>query len=113
MLLTKKQAAEELAVSPRTVQRLIDDGKLTVVRVTDSKKGERIHPDDLKAYVQGKRQWQSESTRTAGKLTLQAGSITSELDKLLKPKRKPSKSRRKSGNSSNDRPPLRVVSNTP
>ena len=112
MLLTKKQAAEELAVSPRTVQRLIDDGKLTVVRVTESKKGERIHPDDLKAYVQGKRQWQSESTRTAGRSMLRADSITSELDKLLKPKRKPSNLRRKSGNNSNAKPQLRVVSST-
>ncbi|RDH88679.1 MAG: hypothetical protein DIZ77_07260 [endosymbiont of Seepiophila jonesi] len=38
MLLTKKQAAEELACSPRTVQRLIDSGALRVIKVTESKK---------------------------------------------------------------------------
>jgi len=54
-LLTIQQAARELAVSDDTVRRIIDKGMLTIVKVTDTPKGRRIHPDDLNAYIEGSR----------------------------------------------------------
>ncbi|MES9949361.1 MAG: helix-turn-helix domain-containing protein [Candidatus Thiodiazotropha sp.] len=87
MLLTKKQAAEQLAVSPRTVQRLIDSSELRVVKITDSTRGERIHPDDLEAFIQSKRHWQSKSTKSVSKLKLVTGDVESDLDHLLMTKR--------------------------
>lgn len=48
-LMTIADAAEVLAVSPRTVRRLIDDGALQAVRI----RGQiRIHPADLDRYLQ-------------------------------------------------------------
>lgn len=91
MLLTKKQAAEQLAVSPRTVQRLIDSGKLAVIRITDSKKGERIHPDDLKVFIQSKRQSGSSGTSAAQKELLHTGNLRSQLEEFIRPNRKQSR----------------------
>lgn len=45
-LLTVKQAAEQFALSERTLYRMIDDG-LPVTRVGRSGRGTRIKPSDL------------------------------------------------------------------
>ena len=47
-LLTIADAAEALAVSPRTIRRLIDEG---AVRGTRIRKQIRIHPTDLDQYL--------------------------------------------------------------
>ncbi|MEW8072826.1 MAG: helix-turn-helix domain-containing protein [Candidatus Thiodiazotropha sp.] len=91
MLLTKKQAAEQLAVSPRTVQRLIDSGKLAVVRITESTKGERIHPDDLQAFIQSKRKTLYGNTSRVQNQTLHTGNLRSQLEEFLRPNRKQSR----------------------
>ncbi|MCU7839736.1 MAG: helix-turn-helix domain-containing protein [Candidatus Thiodiazotropha sp. (ex Troendleina suluensis)] len=114
MLLTKKQAAEQLACSVNTVRRLIDAGKLRVVNVTESTKGERIHPEDLQAYIQEQRQWQSGKQKQENiKLTLRQDKITSDLRELCRPKKRRSNSNRRSGGTSKKEPSLTVVSNTP
>ena len=48
-LLTVGQAADQLNISPRTVYRLIAEGRLTVVRPTDGRT--RIPADVLAAYI--------------------------------------------------------------
>ncbi|MBA1446807.1 MAG: helix-turn-helix domain-containing protein [Gammaproteobacteria bacterium] len=110
MLLTKKQAAEEMACSPRTVQRIIDSGALRVIKVTESKKGERIHPDDLAAYIQGQR-WQSGGTNQAGRSMSPAAGLASGLRELLELDTKPLRLRRRSASRSLETPSLTVVSN--
>ncbi|MBT3011215.1 MAG: helix-turn-helix domain-containing protein [Candidatus Thiodiazotropha sp. (ex Lucina pensylvanica)] len=96
MLLSKKQAAEQLAVSPRTVQRLIDSGKLAVVRITESTKGERIHPDDLQAFIQSNRASLSNKNHLNNtKQLLRNDTITSELREMLMPKRERARLARK------------------
>ena len=52
-LMTIAVAAETLAVSPRTVRRLIDQGALTATRVG---RQIRIHPTDLHDYLTRARQ---------------------------------------------------------
>ncbi|MGQ0592380.1 MAG: helix-turn-helix domain-containing protein [Gammaproteobacteria bacterium] len=47
MLLTVAQAAERLAVCRKTVRRAIDRGDLPVVRLGETRRADRIHPDDL------------------------------------------------------------------
>jgi len=47
-LLSIAQTAEVLNVSPKTVHRIIDGGKLPFIRMG---KVIRIRPDDLRAYV--------------------------------------------------------------
>jgi excisionase family DNA binding protein len=49
-LMTRNDVANFLQVSVRTVQRLIDDKKLSVVRIGRSV---RIHPDALKTLIGG------------------------------------------------------------
>ena len=55
MLLTIKEAAAHLNVSPRTVRKAIDSGALKVVRLTQTRRGDRIHPDDLETYINSNR----------------------------------------------------------
>jgi len=55
MLLTIKEAAAHLNVSPRTVRKAIDAGALKVVRLTQTRRGDRIHPDDLETYINSNR----------------------------------------------------------
>ena len=52
-LLTLKQVAEYLSISPRTVRRLIKDKDLRVITVGRQK---RIDPKDLEAYIKGHRE---------------------------------------------------------
>ncbi|WP_367982790.1 helix-turn-helix domain-containing protein [Spiribacter insolitus] len=55
MLLKTTEAAEQLRVSPRQIRRLVDSGQLRVVRLGVSSKADRIHPDDLKDFVDSQR----------------------------------------------------------
>lgn len=52
-LLTIGRTAEVLAVSPRTVRRLIEAGDLTATRVG---RQVRIHPADLQTFLQNSRE---------------------------------------------------------
>ena len=52
LLLKPAQVAAVLAVSERTIARLIASGALPTVRVETSR---RVHRDDLEAYVNGLR----------------------------------------------------------
>ena len=53
ILLTAKQAAENLAVSVRSIRTFIAEGSLPVVRL--SPRSLRIHPDDLDAFIEKRR----------------------------------------------------------
>jgi excisionase family DNA binding protein len=48
-LLTYNQAAQALGVSLRTFRRLVDDGKIAFVMVSD--RTPRIRPSDLRRYI--------------------------------------------------------------
>jgi excisionase family DNA binding protein len=50
LLLTKSEAAEQLGVSVRTIERLISAGRLPLVHVEGAA---RVRVADLGAYVQG------------------------------------------------------------
>ena len=50
MLITKSEAAEQLGVSLRTIERLISAGRLPLVHVEGAA---RVRVADLEAYVQG------------------------------------------------------------
>jgi excisionase family DNA binding protein len=50
LLLTKSEAAEQLGVSLRTIERLISTGRLPLVHVAGAA---RVRVADLGAYVQG------------------------------------------------------------
>jgi excisionase family DNA binding protein len=50
LLLTKREAAEQLAVSLRTIERLISAGRLPLVHVEGAA---RVRVADLETYVQG------------------------------------------------------------
>ena len=52
MLLTVKQAAEQLAISSKQVRRLIDAGKLPAVRLGKTARSDRIVPTDLERVVE-------------------------------------------------------------
>ena len=51
MLLTIAQAAQQLAVCAKTLRRAIDRGELPVVRLGETARADRIHPDDLENYI--------------------------------------------------------------
>lgn len=50
LLITKSDAAEQLGVSLRTIERLISSGRLPLVHVEGAA---RVRVTDLEAYVQG------------------------------------------------------------
>jgi excisionase family DNA binding protein len=50
LLLTRREAAERLGVSERTIDRLVASGRLPVVHV---ERAARLRVSDLEAYVQG------------------------------------------------------------
>ena len=50
LLITKSEAAEQLGVSVRTIERLISAGRLPLVHVEGAA---RVRGTDLEAYVQG------------------------------------------------------------
>ncbi|HYV48485.1 MAG TPA: helix-turn-helix domain-containing protein [Myxococcaceae bacterium] len=51
-LLTVRDAAERLAVCTATVYALVERGEMQHLRISNAI---RIHPDDLEAFIQGKR----------------------------------------------------------
>jgi excisionase family DNA binding protein len=51
-LLTVREVAERLAVCTATVYALVERGEIRHVRVSNAI---RIHPDDLGAFITGKR----------------------------------------------------------
>lgn len=113
MLLTKKQAADQLLCSVRTIQRLIDAGDLRVVNLTSSTRGQRIHRDDLQAFIEGHRQWQSGNSEAEDiKLMLRHDDITSDLREMFQTKRQRSRSKQKSDKSLKSERQLTVVSST-
>lgn len=95
MLLTLKQTAAELQVSAKTVSRLIDAGSLPVVYVTQSAKGRRIDPDDLREFVRGKKLCLSGNGAINGSPILPTERAGSELEKLLKLESRPPNGKRK------------------
>lgn len=52
LLLTLEDAAQRLAISPRSVRRLIERGELTPIRIG---RAVRLSADDLRAYVDQQR----------------------------------------------------------
>lgn len=70
-LLTLAEAANKLACSKATVIRLVKAGKLTTVQLGLSLKGDRVHPDDLEAFIRNARRekkgCRSASAETRGK----------------------------------------------
>jgi excisionase family DNA binding protein len=66
-LLRLSQAALQSECSVRTLRRAIDAGELASVRLGQSGKSDRIHPDDLAAWWRAKRNTscQSQSVQTA------------------------------------------------
>jgi excisionase family DNA binding protein len=48
-LLTYKQAALALGASPRTIRRLVDEGKIAITVIRDGMP--RIRPSDLRQYI--------------------------------------------------------------
>lgn len=110
MLLTIQQTARELAVSTKTVRRIIDSGQLRVVKITDSAKGQRIHPDDLDNYIKGNRCQSGKQKQENTLSKSETAQVVSGLDALLAPKKKQSRSKRNSGRASKTFPPLQLVS---
>jgi excisionase family DNA binding protein len=52
MLLTEKQAADELQIDRRTLRKLIESGRLQAVNVGGAhRKHYRVHPDALKEII--------------------------------------------------------------
>lgn len=54
-LLTVSEAAEQLRCSVKQLRRIIDSGALQVVRLGLSARSDRVHPDDLRAYIDSQR----------------------------------------------------------
>jgi excisionase family DNA binding protein len=53
-LLTPDEVAEVLAISPRGVLRLAERGELRAIRVGERRL--RVAPDDLRAYIESRRE---------------------------------------------------------
>src|SRR5581483_70821 len=73
-LMTLAETAQHLRVSKATVIRLVKAGKLRTVRLGLSAKADRVHPDDLAAFVnenRRERKCRSTTVKTAasGKLS--------------------------------------------
>lgn len=54
-LLTVAEVADQLQCSVKQMRRIIDAGQLNVVRLGLSARSDRIHPDDLCAYIDSQR----------------------------------------------------------
>jgi excisionase family DNA binding protein len=71
-MLTVREVAEQLRVSPTCVYSLVDQGKLACLRIGIGRGAIRICESDLSAYVEGCRNPGNESlalaTRPRGKL---------------------------------------------
>jgi len=82
VLLTIKEAATHLNVSPRTVRKAIDSGALKVVRLTQTRWGDRIHPDDLETYINSNRVFMGKPYLSINKAKHE-GSSDASYDALL------------------------------
>ena len=107
-LLTISETAKRLSCSTRMVRRLVATGRLRVVRLGETARSDRVHPDDLEAFVQVRRgeiaPCRSENAVLSGKLTSRTKDV--ELEKLLgmgPQKPRPSKSNPKSSKTSSTR----------
>lgn len=85
-LLTLDEAATMLRVNRRVLRRAIAAGRLRVVRLGEGSRSDRIHPDDLRQYVESSRtggegQWRSERGGRSG--TSMCRSAVAELEKRL------------------------------
>jgi excisionase family DNA binding protein len=82
-LLTIGETAELLSVSTKTVHRLIDNGKLRIIAVTNSRRGARVDPEDIQSFINENKKCQSRNEANRGKSqpTIEAG----ELERLLRP----------------------------
>jgi excisionase family DNA binding protein len=69
-LLTVQDVAERLAVSPRTVKRVLASGELPVVRLG---RAVRIREEDLRKFLAARTCAQGSGTVAAGGVTLRPG----------------------------------------
>lgn len=87
MLLTIRNAAECLRISPRTVRRLVAQGELPVIRLTKTVKGDRIDPADLEEFIERQR-WRVAPISLGpghGHLGRAPVDVEAELDRILGP----------------------------
>jgi excisionase family DNA binding protein len=79
-LLTTREAAEVLHVHPRTVQRLVERGELSVIRLGSAV---RFDPFDLGGLISGlKRRTTSSETQVADSVRARNGATVSFADRL-------------------------------
>ena len=83
MLLTIRQAAEHLACSPKMVRRAIDRGELKCVRIGESARSDRIHPEDLEAFITTKRGRRGRRIDTVKSRSRMSTSTESALERAL------------------------------
>lgn len=91
-LITVREAAEALAISPKQVRRLIEDGKIPVVLCGKGAKGERIDGEDLEAFKRNYKRTKGQPPCLSTNVVKFGGSKSrlagSELENLLAPKRR-------------------------
>ena len=65
-LLTYAEVAERLRISKAQVRRLVRAGRLKVARFGLSARADRVHPEDLAAFINASRQVQACPSPSAG-----------------------------------------------
>ena len=84
-LLTFSEAAELCLCTKRTLRRAVLAGELSVVRFTKSSRSDRLHPDDVKDYIEKLRErWQAVCKNNEQKTQLQQGATHSTLTFITK-----------------------------
>lgn len=85
MLIKIKEAADQLAICPKQVRKLIDSGRLQVVPCGTSSRGDRIDEADIQEFInenkQRKKKCQSISAEIA--ITSLSRSTVNGLEELL------------------------------
>lgn len=85
MLLTKREAAEQLSISTRQVNRLIQTGRLPVVRLGISSRGDRIDSADVVALIQESRHRKAQSIcRSVNVAAIHGKSASASVDSELR-----------------------------
>lgn len=97
-LLTIQQAAERLRVSRRTVRRLVDEGRLPVIRMGLTARGWRIDPLAVERFIREEQErWPSRKHPTPATPRVRGSSSSTgtaaALDAALGLDEKPSRSR--------------------
>jgi excisionase family DNA binding protein len=87
-LITIREAAMSLAISPKQVRRLIEQGEIPVIPCGKGAKGERIDPDDIETYKRRKKVLRNSQCSISGKVvpigkSASSGSVSRELENLL------------------------------